>query len=64
MKLAVYTVDGRHVVTLAEGIRQAGPHLVPWQGRDAAGRPVSSGHYFYRLDVDGQQMTRGMVLLK
>jgi hypothetical protein len=26
-----------------------GPHEVSWDGRDAAGRPLPNGIYFYRL---------------
>ncbi len=62
--LSVYTIDGGRVTTLVQERRGAGPHQVVWQGRDSGGRPVPSGTYFYRLDVDGRVTTKGMVLLK
>jgi hypothetical protein len=62
--LAVYDLGGRLVRTLASGSREIGSHTVTWDGRDNAGRPVSSGVYFYRLDAGKFSDTRKMVLLK
>jgi hypothetical protein len=47
--LALFDIAGRHVRTLADGAFAAGRHQVGWDGRDEAGRAVSSGVYFYRL---------------
>jgi hypothetical protein len=62
--LAVYAVDGRIVTRLASGDFPAGDHHVTWDGRDAAGREVSSGVYFVRLSGEGAQKVRKMTLLK
>jgi hypothetical protein len=64
--LHVYDGRGRLVVTLVDGVKQAGLHEVPWNATDALGRSVGSGVYFYRLDIDtgGESVTRKMVLLK
>jgi len=62
--LSVYTVDGRRVTTRERERRGPGPHQVVWQGRDSGGRPVPSGTYYYRLEVDRLVTTKGMVLLK
>jgi len=32
----------------------AGPHTITWDGRDDAGRAVSSGVFFYRLEADNR----------
>ena len=37
------------LASLDEGLRTAGAHAVRWSGIDAAGRPLASGVYFYRL---------------
>ena len=49
VSLKVYDICGRLVRTLADGTEQAGHHEASWDGRDEAGRPVSSGVYFYSL---------------
>jgi hypothetical protein len=60
----VYDVRGREVITLFDGIVDEGNHDVWWDGRDAGGRRVSSGVYFYRLVSDKQVQTRKMLLLQ
>jgi subtilisin-like proprotein convertase family protein len=62
--LAIFDVGGRRIETLATGLWPAGRHQVVWQGRDANGDRVASGLYFYRLAVDGEMLTRRMLLLK
>lgn len=63
-RLAVYNVIGELVAVLLDGTAGAGNHMLMWNGRDAAGTPVSSGVYFYRLSAASQTLTRRMVLLK
>jgi hypothetical protein len=62
--LRVFDVAGRLVRTLVSGRLDDGDHLVPWQGRDDAGRPVASGVYFYRLETGDFSESRRMVLAK
>ena len=64
VRLEVYNLLGQQVSTLVQGERQAGTHAVEWNGRDAHGRDVSSGVYFYRFAAGGQVETRSMLLLK
>jgi Cu/Zn superoxide dismutase len=64
VRLDVFDVAGRRVTTLVDGVRAAGPSQAAWNGRDAHGRPVSSGVYFYRLLAGGTSQTKKMVLLK
>lgn len=49
--LRVYDLLGRLVVTLREGVQNAGFHNLTWDGRNAAGASVGSGLYFYRIDA-------------
>ena len=62
--LAVYTVDGRRVVTLVDGELPAGNHEITWDGRDTSGRRVASGAYFYRLRAGDDVQVRRMVMVK
>ena len=69
VRLTVFDVSGRAVRTLLDEHRPAGVYTAQWNGRDAEGRPVASGLYFYRLDVYDAgrvalQHSRKMLLLK
>jgi len=62
--LAVYDLKGRRITTLVHDNMTAGRHEIVWRGSDTAGRQVSSGIYFYRLEADGEVLTRKMMLMK
>lgn len=59
--LDVFDVRGRRVRTLVEGHKPVGTHHLVWDGTDAAGVPVASGLYLYRLRV-GDRMTSKQAL--
>ncbi|MFO7610276.1 MAG: S8 family serine peptidase [Candidatus Krumholzibacteriia bacterium] len=59
VRLTVYDVRGRAVAELAAGEHGAGDHAVVFDGRDQP-----SGVYFYRLQADGVDQTRKMIMLK
>jgi hypothetical protein len=57
-RVSVYSVDGRLIRQLVQGVEVAGTHTVSW---DASGHP--SGLYFYRLEAGDVVMTaKGLVL--
>lgn len=64
VQLAVYDVAGRRVRTLADGVMGPGAFAATWDGRDAGGRPVGSGVYFYRLRAGAFEATRKMTRLQ
>ncbi len=64
VRLFVLDASGRVVRTLVDQNMSGGSHETVWNGRDARGNTVSSGVYFYVLDVGGERRTRKMVLLK
>ncbi len=64
IRVAVYDVHGEAVVTLFDGVSPGGTVDLQWNGRDAAGQPVGSGVYFYRLETGGRTITRKMLLIK
>lgn len=55
IEFAVFDARGRRIRQLANGVLPAGEQLIRWDGRDAAGRSVPSGSYFYRLRVEDRQ---------
>ena len=65
VSLRVYNVAGQLVRTLVDEVQTPGVvGTVTWDGRDGAGREVSSGIYFYKLLAKGFTETKKMILLK
>ncbi len=64
MRLEVFTLTGQRVAVLQQGPQQAGYHRLAWDGRDAAGHPVASGVYLYRLVTNEIALTRKLILLR
>ena len=62
--LQIFDVTGRLVRTLLNEPREAGYHIVRWNGRSDAGYQVASGIYFYRMAADTFVKTHRMILLK
>jgi hypothetical protein len=62
--LRVYDVSGALVRTLVDETKDAGSHVVEWDGRNDQGSPASSGVYFYRLTAPGFSDVRKMTLVK
>lgn len=52
--LTIFDILGRKVKTLLDRELSTGPHVISWDGRNAAGCPVSSGIYLYRLEAGGR----------
>ena len=64
IELAIYNIAGQRVATLVDEQKPAGQHQAIWNGKDASGKRVGSGLYFYRLSTDTQTQTRRMILVK
>jgi len=62
--LSVFDLAGRRVARLASGPYPAGAHQLVWRGRDAAGRQVPAGTYYYRLSVGNETRVGKMILVK
>ena len=60
--LEVYDIAGRRVATLVDETLRVGTYTETWDGRCDDGRKLSSGVYLYRITVDGESLTRKMVL--
>lgn len=59
VKLTVYDVTGREIVTLVNDNLNAGVHTVEWSAKDLA-----SGMYLYRIEADNFVKVNKMILLK
>ncbi len=62
--IVVYNVVGQRIKRIFDGNLPPGLHQVSWDGRDAMGRPVSSGIYFVELRTEQQFLMGKMFLLK
>lgn len=59
-RIDVFDAAGKRV-TRFDGIGRAGPNIVRWDGRDARGRDVRAGIYYYRLNA-GDDSASGRVV--
>jgi hypothetical protein len=62
--LDIFNLLGQRVARLYDGERQPGRFRVEWDGTNSGGGKVSSGVYFYRLQVGKESQTKKMVLVK
>jgi hypothetical protein len=62
--LTVYDAAGKKVKTLAAGFHAAGRHQESWDGRDARGRKVPGGVYFYSLKAGSVTRTQKLVVAR
>lgn len=61
----VYDVTGREVkCIMRESPKRAGVYEISWDGKDAMGRAVSPGMYFFRMKVNNTSKTVKVVMLE
>lgn len=61
--LGVYSIRGRRIVQLVDGILPAGQHTLQWDARDHDGSRLPAGVYFLRLETpEGSDARRITVL--
>ncbi|NIV12963.1 MAG: T9SS type A sorting domain-containing protein [Aliifodinibius sp.] len=73
VKLTVYNLQGKEVITLMDKRVETGRYELEWNGKNMRGNEVGSGIYFYKLEVFSQdyhsrkrvfEQTRKMLFLK
>jgi hypothetical protein len=62
--IAVHNVLGRRVATRLDAVRDQGPHVITWDGRDSRGHALAPGIYFCSLQAKNQFATRKIVLIR
>ena len=62
--LKLYDITGRTIRTLVDGPTDAGEHTARWDGKDDAGKPVSSGIYFYQLKSGENNEIKKLTILR
>lgn len=65
VRIQVFDILGKEVTTLIDNEqKQAGYHLVSWNGKDRYGSEVASGLYIYRLQAGKFSQTKKMLLIQ
>jgi hypothetical protein len=64
--LTLYNILGQELIKLIDNqVLTSGENIVTWNGTDAAGRSLTSGVYFYRIELkNGIMETKKMVLIE
>ena len=63
VRVELFDLAGRNVVTLYNGVAAAGRTTVTWNGRSSHGQELSRGAYFARVRADGAEAVQKMLLL-
>ena len=64
VKLVIYDIIGREVISLINQKQEAGYRSITWHGVDSFGMNVGAGMYFYVLEADNFRQVKKMVFLK
>jgi len=63
--LSIYNLKGQKIKTLTNNELTKGNHSIVWNGVDESNNPVSSGIYYYKLNVNGKtEAVKKCLLLK
>lgn len=62
--LNVFDVSGRQVRSLVSGRQDSGYHVISFNGMNDAGSLLPAGVYFYRLQANGKESTRKLILTR
>ena len=63
-EIIIYNVKGQKVRTLLKENLDSGDHSIVWNGKNDKAKQVSSGQYFYKVSVNGEQKVSKMLMLK
>ena len=64
IELAIYNLARQKVVTLIQGLRQAGTYAINWDGKDHSGQALALGIYLYELRTGKRIETKKLTLIK
>ena len=62
--IKVYNILGEEIVTLVDSPHSQGSYTTVWNARDALDMPVSHGLYLYKMQTDGFQDVKKMLLIE
>lgn len=62
--LKILNIKGQLVKILVDSYKNSGEYSVTWDGTNNLNKPLASGVYYYRLQVDNRVKTRSLTLVK
>ena len=64
VRLTVYDLQGRRVITLVDKRQSRGWYRIEWEGKNQMGFPVGSGVYYYEIRAADYRMVRQMLYIR
>jgi hypothetical protein len=64
VEISIFDIQGRIIRSFESINRNAGTHLVAWNGRSDSGTLVASGTYFCRVHFNGNYLINKLLLIK
>ena len=64
VSIDIYDVNGMHVISLFNGKKDIGTHLIKWGGRDKNDDLIAAGQYFYQLRTISSSDVMKMLFIK
>jgi flagellar hook assembly protein FlgD len=64
VSVKVYNTIGQLTRELVDTELTQGSHDIIWDGKDNAGRTLSSGSYIFRIDVAGSVINKAVLIVK
>ena len=64
VSIDIYDINGMHVISLFNGKKDIGTHLIKWGGRDKNDDLIAAGQYFYQLRTISSADVMKMLFIK
>jgi len=64
VRIGIYNVKGQLVKAIVEESKKAGMYTTVWNGEDQHGSKVSSGVYFLRIEANGKNVNKKILMMK
>jgi hypothetical protein len=64
VKLEIFNSVGELINTLRNDFQNQGKYSIQWDGKNARGKSVPSGIYFYKMSANGLTLVKKMLLIK
>ncbi|KPK94053.1 hypothetical protein AMJ80_05640, partial [bacterium SM23_31] len=64
VRIKIYNLVGQEIKDLFDDYKQAGYHVIQWDGTDSFGNPVATGIYIYRIIAGEFTKTKKMTFIR
>ena len=64
VKLSIYSINGRKIISLSDANFSAGFHEIKWNGKNNNGNLIANGFYIYELITGDRRLLKKMVFAK